>query len=65
MKPTKNQVFCMGCKKHKMLFESKSKAGNFIKYNSEEILGENEKTPVKSYNPELASIIKHRKNRIT
>lgn len=55
----------MGCKKHKMLFESKSKADNFIKYNSEEILGENEKAPVKSYNPELASIIKQRKNRIT
>lgn len=49
MKPTKNQVFCIGCQKHKMLFESKSKADNFIKYNSGDILEENEKAPVRSY----------------
>lgn len=49
MKPTKNQVFCLGCQKHKMLFESKSKADNFIKFNSGEILEENEKAPVRSY----------------
>lgn len=49
MKPTKNQVFCLGCQKYKMLFESKSKANNFIKFNAGEILEENKKAPVRSY----------------
>ena len=42
-------MFCLACNKHKMLFETKSKADNFLKYNSERILDENGKAPVRSY----------------
>ena len=49
MKPTKNRVYCYGCNKTKMLFESKTKADNFIAFNSEGMLEENGKAPVRSY----------------
>lgn len=49
MKPTKNKVFCIGCKHHKMLFESQSKADNFIKFNSDEIAEQTGKMPSRSY----------------
>lgn len=49
MKPTKNQVFCIGCRHHKMLFESQSKADNFIKFNSDEIAEHTGKAPSRSY----------------
>lgn len=49
MKPTKNSVFCYGCRRTKMLFETQSKADNFIRFNKEEILEENGKAPVRSY----------------
>lgn len=49
MKPTKNQVFCIGCKHHKMLFESQSKADNFIKFNGDEIAEQTGKAPSRSY----------------
>ena len=49
MKQNKNTVFCYGCHKHKMLFESQAKAENFIKYNGDGILEENGKAPVRSY----------------
>lgn len=49
MKPTRNHVFCYGCRKHKMIFETQAKADNFIRYNSEDILEENGKAPVRSY----------------
>lgn len=49
MKQNKNTIFCYGCHKHKMLFESQAKAENFIKYNSDGILEENGKAPVRSY----------------
>lgn len=49
MKPTKNRKFCIGCKKTKMLFESQSKADNFIKFNSEEISIQSKKVPTRSY----------------
>ena len=49
MRPTKNRVYCYGCQRSKMLFESKAKADNFIAYNSEGILEENGKAPVRSY----------------
>lgn len=49
MKPTKNQIFCIGCKHKKMLFESKAKADNFIKFNSEEIESQSGKAPSRSY----------------
>ncbi len=49
MRPTKNRVYCYGCQRSKMLFESKTKADNFIAYNSEGMLEENGKAPVRSY----------------
>ena len=49
MKPTKNKVFCVSCKRPKMLFESQAKADNFILYNKEEIKEENGRAPVRSY----------------
>ena len=53
MKPKRNYIFCYGCGKTKILFESKSKADNFIRYNGEEIKEENGKAPVRSYYCEL------------
>lgn len=53
MKPTRNKIFCYGCKKHKMLFETQAKADNFIRYNSKDILEENGKAPVRSYYCEM------------
>jgi len=44
MKP-KNRYFCMGCQRPKMLFESKSKADNFLKFNKDGF----DKTPTRSY----------------
>lgn len=37
MKPTKNRVLCPDCGRAKMLFESESKAKNFIKFNGDDI----------------------------
>ena len=53
MKPTKNRVYCYGCQRSKMLFESKEKADKFIAYNSEGMLEENGKAPVRSYYCEM------------
>lgn len=53
IKPSKNHVYCYACKKRKMLFEEKSEADNFIKYNHGGILEENGKAPVRSYYCEL------------
>lgn len=49
IKPSKNLVYCYACKRRKMLFEEKSEADNFIKYNHGGILEENGKAPVRSY----------------
>lgn len=49
MKPTKNRIYCYGCKKPKMLFPSKEKADNFMNFNKEYILEETGKAPVRSY----------------
>lgn len=53
MKPQKNIVFCYGCRRRKMLFESQAKADNFLRYNSEEIFEENGKAPIRSYYCEI------------
>ena len=53
MRPTKNRIYCYGCQRSKMLFESKAKADNFIAYISEGIMEENGKAPVRSYYCEL------------
>jgi len=45
IKPSKNLVYFYACKKRKMLFEEKSEADNFIKYNHGGILEENGKAP--------------------
>ncbi len=52
MRP-KNRVYCYACQRSKMLFDSKAKADNFIAYNSEGIMEENGKAPVRSYYCEL------------
>lgn len=49
MKPIKNRYFCMACSRPKMLFNSKSKADNFMRFNSETIYEETGKAPVRSY----------------
>ena len=49
MKPIKNRIFCMECQRPKMLFESKSKAINFIRFNSDEIKNENGIAPTRVY----------------
>lgn len=49
MKPTNNQVYCIGCKHPKMLFETQTKADNFIKFNRDEIASSSEKVPTRSY----------------
>ena len=35
MKPTKNKIICVSCKRLKMLFESQAKPDNFILYNAQ------------------------------
>lgn len=49
MKPIKNRIFCMECQRPKMLFDSKSKAINFIRFNSDEIKNENGIAPTRVY----------------
>ena len=48
MKP-KNRVYCIGCGRLKLLFETEKKANNFIKFNAEEILEETGKAPDRVY----------------
>lgn len=49
MKPIKNRIYCLGCQHAKMLFESKSKAMNFIKFNADDIREENGTAPSRAY----------------
>ena len=49
MKPKKNRIFCRDCNKYKTLFESESKADNFIKFNHEEIEACSGHAPSRSY----------------
>ena len=53
MKPIKNQIFCVACGRPKMLFETKAKADNFIKFNSSEMMEESGKAPIRSYYCEI------------
>lgn len=53
MKPTKNQIFCVACGRPKMLFETKAKADNFIKFNSSEMMEESGNAPIRSYYCEI------------
>lgn len=49
MKPTKNRIYCGEFGRVKMLFDTESKADNFIRFNSKDIIDKNGKTPVRSY----------------
>ena len=49
MKPTKNRFFCLACQRAKMLFPTKSKAENFIKFNHDDIADSSEMVPVRTY----------------
>ena len=53
IKPSKNLIYCYACRKRKMLFEGKSEADNFIKYNRSGIFEEKGKAPVRCYYCEL------------
>lgn len=48
-KASHNKVFCACCSKTKVLFESKSQADNFIRFNHESILLQNGYAPIRSY----------------
>ena len=47
--PHRNKVYCPCCSKYKIVFKNKSKADNFIKFNSASILKENGYAPIRSY----------------
>ena len=50
MKPKcSSRIFCIVCKKPKLLFTSEQKADNFIRFNAEEMAKEGKKVPVRSY----------------
>ena len=49
MKPTKNKIYCNNINRVKMLFPSKEKADNFIRFNAEEIAEYNNHAPSRSY----------------
>lgn len=49
MKPKKNQIFCVACRRPKMLFETEAEAQAFIRFNSGDILNVSRKAPVRSY----------------
>ena len=53
MKPKKNHKFCVAYGRPKMLFETKTKADNFIKFNSSEMKEESGKAPIRSYYCEI------------
>ena len=49
MKPIKNKIYCPGCKRTKILFETEKKARTFIKFNQKEILEETGYAPIRVY----------------
>lgn len=49
MKPVKNRIFCRAVRHTKMLFDTKEKAENFIKFNRDEILQNRGKAPCRCY----------------
>lgn len=49
MKPTKNKVYCIGCKRAKMLFPEERNALNFIRFNSESMVEQSGRAPVRAY----------------
>lgn len=49
MKPTKNKIYCNNINRVKMLFPTKEKADNFIRFNAVEIAEHNNHVPSRSY----------------
>lgn len=49
MKPTRNRFFCRACGKAKMLFETESRAMNYIKFNRDEVYQAGGHAPVRAY----------------
>ena len=49
MRPTKNRIFCAASRRPKMLFETEAEALAFIRFNSNDILKESSRTPVRCY----------------
>lgn len=49
MKPSKNRVFCVDCRRTKMVFDTEKKALLFIKFNSNDIELENGFSPSRAY----------------
>jgi len=49
MKPKKNRIYCNACGGVRILFPTKKKADNFIRFNADEIMDETGKAPVRSY----------------
>lgn len=49
MTHTKHRVYCQSCHRPKMLFETREKADNFIRFNSPDMLAEGGTAPVRSY----------------
>ena len=49
MKPKKNRFYCNACGGVRILFPTKKKADNFIRFNADEIMDETGKAPVRSY----------------
>lgn len=45
----KNKVFCRGCNKEKILFETKENADNFLKFNRDYFLEKTGRAPKYSY----------------
>ena len=48
MKPKKNRIYCNACGGVRILFPTKKKADNFIRFNADEIMDETGKAPVRS-----------------
>ena len=49
MKPTKNRIFCSNIHRVKMLFASKEKADNFIRFNADNMALSRTHVPIRSY----------------
>ena len=49
MKPKKNRIYCNACGGVRILFPTKKKADNFIRFNADEIMDETGIAPVRSY----------------
>lgn len=49
MRPTKNRYYCISCHRTKMLFDTKRKALNFIRYNKDDFEKDGNIAPIRAY----------------